>query len=89
MDITKCSACGKTHLDVLAEDNYFICPITSVKVFYRDKEQYSSRCVWMENPEAYAWETSCLNSFDSDSEIPSSFKYCPYCGKEIKLMACD
>jgi rRNA maturation endonuclease Nob1 len=50
-------------------------------------------CKWRKNgfhmAEHNFWETSCDNLFQFNNDGPKEnhFVYCPYCGKEIKIIA--
>ena len=48
------------------------------------KEQEKQFCVWKEKKSSHFvfFETSCNTGADN---IDEDYKYCPYCGKEIKF----
>ena len=45
-------------------------------------------CEWKYNNSEYYWESSCehLHIFMSDGPEENEYKYCPYCGKKIKVV---
>ena len=45
-------------------------------------------CEWKYNNSEYYWESSCehLHIFMSDGPGENEYKYCPYCGKKIKVV---
>ena len=45
-------------------------------------------CEWKYNNSEYYWESSCehLHIFMSDGPGENEYKYCPYCGKKIKIV---
>ena len=49
---------------------------------------YDDVCEWKYNNSEYYWESSCehLHIFMSDGPEENEYKYCPYCGKKIKVV---
>ena len=45
-------------------------------------------CEWKYNNSEYYWESSCehLHIFMSDGPEENEYKFCPYCGKKIKVV---
>ena len=45
-------------------------------------------CEWKYNDSEYYWESSCehLHIFMSDGPEENEYKFCPYCGKKIKVV---
>ena len=48
-------------------------------------------CHWREDRSCGFWETECQNAFNFETGTPTSndFKFCPYCGKELKEITDD
>ena len=45
-------------------------------------------CEWKYNDAEYYWESSCdhLHIFMSDGPKENEYRFCPYCGKKIKIV---
>lgn len=52
-----------------------------------DKYEPFPQCEWIYIDDEYYWKTSCnhLHVFLSDGPKENEYKYCPYCGKKIKV----
>jgi hypothetical protein len=48
-------------------------------------------CEWKYNEDYDCYDTDCGNSFSLDNGTPKEncMKYCPYCGKEIYVIASE
>ena len=52
------------------------------------EENKDDVCEWKYNDTEYYWESSCdhLHIFMSDGPKENNYEYCPYCGKQIKIV---
>ena len=68
-------------------DNYLI-PVKRAIEIFKQGGVSDDVCEWKYNDTEYYWESSCehLHIFMSDGPEENEYKYCPYCGKKIKVV---
>ena len=68
-------------------DNYLI-PVKKAIEIVKQGGADDDVCEWKYNNSEYYWESSCehLHIFMSDGPEENEYDFCPYCGKNIKVV---
>ena len=68
-------------------DNYLI-PVKKAIEIVKKGGVYDDVCEWKYNDSEYYFESSCkhLHIFMSDGPKENEYRFCPYCGKKIKIV---
>ena len=68
-------------------DNYLI-PVKKAIEIVKNGDVSDNVCEWKYNDSEYYFESSCkhLQIFMSDGPEENEYRFCPYCGKKIKIV---
>ena len=68
-------------------DNYLI-PVKKAIEIVKQGSVSDDACEWKYNDTEYCWESSCdhFHIFMADGPKENEYEYCPYCGKNIKVV---
>ena len=68
-------------------DNYLI-PVKKAIEIVKNGDVSDNVCEWKYNDSEYYFESSCkhLHIFMSDGPKENEYRFCPYCGKKIRIV---